>query len=90
MDKVRSIVSSIISYVVVTLYALLSLYPFLWMISSALKSNQEVLTSHSLIPSEIHFDIIINTWNHGHRYHAKAHAASGTGKFYRQSSDPGQ
>ena len=63
MDKLRSIVSSIISYVVVTLYALLSLYPFLWMISSALKSNQEVLSSHSLIPSEVHFDIIINTWN---------------------------
>src|SRR6266536_5440513 len=63
MDKLRGIISTTISYIVVTLYALLSLYPFLWMVSSALKSNQEVLSSHSLIPSEIHFDIIINTWN---------------------------
>jgi ABC-type glycerol-3-phosphate transport system permease component len=48
---------------VLTVYALLSVYPFLWMISSALKSNQEVLGSRSLIPQEVHFDIIINTWN---------------------------
>jgi multiple sugar transport system permease protein len=43
-------------------YAVLSIYPFLWMISSALKSNKEVLTSQSLIPVELRFDILANTW----------------------------
>jgi multiple sugar transport system permease protein len=63
MDKLRSTIGIAISYIVLTLYALLSLYPFLWMISSALKSNQEVLGSHSLIPEQIRFDIVVNTWN---------------------------
>ncbi|MDW8101189.1 MAG: carbohydrate ABC transporter permease, partial [Anaerolineae bacterium] len=48
---------------VLTSYLLLSLYPFLWMVSSALKSNREVLASRSLIPQEVRFDIIVNTWN---------------------------
>ncbi|MCL5995854.1 MAG: carbohydrate ABC transporter permease [Chloroflexi bacterium] len=63
MDKVRGYVSTVISYIVLTAYALLSLYPFLWMVSSALKSNREVLSSQSLIPQELHFDVIVNTWN---------------------------
>ena len=63
MDKLRGRIVLASSYIVLTLYALLSLYPFLWMISSALKSNQEVLASHSLIPSQVRFDIVINTWD---------------------------
>ena len=63
MTKLRDQITTAISYVLLTIYALLSLYPFLWMISSALKSNKEVLGSNSLIPSELHFEIIINTWN---------------------------
>jgi multiple sugar transport system permease protein len=62
-DKVRGYISATISYIIVTAYALLSLYPFLWMVSSALKSNREVLASHSLLPQEVHFDVIVNTWN---------------------------
>ena len=63
MVKTRGSIATIISYIFLTFYSLLSLYPFLWMVSSALKSNQEVLGSHSLIPNEVRFDIIINTWN---------------------------
>ncbi|MCL4504976.1 MAG: carbohydrate ABC transporter permease [Chloroflexi bacterium] len=63
MDKLRSRIALGSAYIVLTLYALLSLYPFLWMISSALKSNQEVLASKSLIPSQLHFEIIVNTWD---------------------------
>jgi ABC-type glycerol-3-phosphate transport system permease component len=33
------------------------------MISSALKSNREVLTSRSLIPNEILFSVVVDTWN---------------------------
>jgi multiple sugar transport system permease protein len=63
MDKLRKTSSTIISYFVLTCYAILSMYPFLWMISSSLKSNQEVLTNRSLIPIVPRFDIIVNTWN---------------------------
>jgi len=63
MDKARSAIAIVLSYIVLTAYAVLSVYPFLWMVSSALKSNQEVLGSRSLIPQEVRFDIIVNTWN---------------------------
>jgi ABC-type glycerol-3-phosphate transport system permease component len=63
LDKIRNAISAAISYIVLTAYALLSLYPFLWMVSSSLKSNQEVLSSQSLIPHEFHPEIIINTWD---------------------------
>jgi multiple sugar transport system permease protein len=49
-------------YVALFVYGVLSIYPFLWMISSALKSNKEVLISRSLIPVELRFDILVNTW----------------------------
>jgi ABC-type glycerol-3-phosphate transport system permease component len=63
MEKLRRYISTAVSYLVLTSYALISLYPFLWMISSALKSNREVLASRSLIPQEVRLDIIVNTWN---------------------------
>jgi ABC-type glycerol-3-phosphate transport system permease component len=63
MDKLRKAIPTVISYSILTAYAIMSMYPFLWMISSALKSNQEVLTNRSLIPYEIRWDIIIDTWN---------------------------
>lgn len=63
MGKTRRSFFIMITYLVLTGYALISLYPFLWMVSSALKSNSEVLTSNSLFPQEIRLDIIIDTWN---------------------------
>jgi multiple sugar transport system permease protein len=63
MQKTYKIVSAIAAYIVLTAYAALSTYPFLWMISSALKSNQEVLTNRSLIPNVIHWEIITDTWS---------------------------
>jgi multiple sugar transport system permease protein len=63
VSKLRDNLGTTLAYLVLIAYALLSLYPFLWMVSSALKSNQEVLGSQSLIPKEIHLDVIVNTWN---------------------------
>lgn len=50
-------------YATLTLYAAISTYPFLWMVSSSLKSNREVYSNKSLIPNELRFDILINSWN---------------------------
>jgi multiple sugar transport system permease protein len=63
MAKILKNIGAVFSYIVLTAYAALSTYPFLWMVSSALRSNQEVLTNKSLIPIHIRFDIIVDTWN---------------------------
>ncbi len=52
-----------ISYVCLLFYLAVSMYPFLWMISSALKDNTEALTSTSLIPKQVHLEILIDVWN---------------------------
>lgn len=62
MDRFRRRLGTATSYAVLIGYAILSLYPFLWMVSSSLKSNQEVLTSRSLIPLQVRFDILASTW----------------------------
>jgi multiple sugar transport system permease protein len=52
-----------LSYLALLVFLLISMYPFLWMVSSALKSNTEALTSVSLIPRQIQWDVISNVWN---------------------------
>lgn len=63
MKKLSSQVSKGISYLLLLIYLVISMYPFLWMISSALKDNTEALTSTSLIPRQIHLDVLIDVWN---------------------------
>lgn len=63
LGKFKRALPSAIAYVLLLGYALLSVYPFLWMVSSSIKSNREVLTSQSLIPTEVRFDILIKVWN---------------------------
>jgi ABC-type glycerol-3-phosphate transport system permease component len=53
----------LVSYGLLAFYTLLSIYPFLWMVSAAFKSNTEVYQSQSLIPSEVHIDTFVDTWN---------------------------
>ena len=53
----------ILTYVVLTAYALVSMYPFLWMVSASFKSNREVLRSISLLPEEIVWTNIPEAWN---------------------------
>jgi ABC-type glycerol-3-phosphate transport system permease component len=64
MAKIRNFVpSTLFYYMVLTAYTIISIYPFLWMVSSALKPNREVLRNKSLIPNEIMFNVFIDTWN---------------------------
>jgi len=64
--RVGKVAATIVSYAGLLFYLFICIYPFLWMISSALKSNQEVLTSNSLIPKQIHFEVLIDVWNRLH------------------------
>lgn len=43
-------------------YTILSVYPFLWMVSATMKDRIEVMTSSSLIPQNPNFTTLIDTW----------------------------
>ena len=53
----------ILVYIAIGLYILLSIYPFLWMVSAALKTSDEVYRSKSLMPENVSFNTLIETWN---------------------------
>jgi multiple sugar transport system permease protein len=55
-------ISALISYLSLMVYLAISMYPFLWMISSALKDNTEALTSTSLIPRQVHLEVLLDVW----------------------------
>ncbi|MDO4546759.1 MAG: carbohydrate ABC transporter permease [Clostridia bacterium] len=48
----RKIVARVILYALLTLFTFTMAFPFLWMMSSALKTKDEVMNSFSLIPNE--------------------------------------
>ncbi len=58
----RSRLLSILTYLVLILGALLSLVPFVWMISTSLKSIGEALGS-SFFPSQLHFENFLVAWD---------------------------
>ncbi|MET0136628.1 MAG: carbohydrate ABC transporter permease [Kibdelosporangium sp.] len=53
----------VIAYVVLGIYALISIYPFVWMISGAFKDSREVLQGGQLIPDRPTLDTFAQTWN---------------------------
>jgi multiple sugar transport system permease protein len=61
--KLQGLLPNAMSYILLIVYALICLYPFLWMVSASVKSNQEVLGSQSLIPQQLRLDILVSVWN---------------------------
>ncbi len=53
---------AVVSYIFIIAYTILSVYPFLWMVSATLKEPLEVVTSNSLIPQNPDFTTLIETW----------------------------
>ncbi|MBE1491693.1 carbohydrate ABC transporter permease [Plantactinospora soyae] len=47
-------------------YAVVSLYPFLWMVSAAFKTQQEVVAGGHLIPRDPTLSTLVDTWNRLH------------------------
>jgi multiple sugar transport system permease protein len=52
--------------VLLALYGLVSLYPFLWMVSAAFKNQIEVVRGGHLIPHHPTFHTLVSTWNELH------------------------
>ncbi|MBD0740511.1 carbohydrate ABC transporter permease [Streptomyces sp. CBMA29] len=55
--------------ILLTLYGLVSVYPFLWMVSAAFKDQAEVVRGGHLIPHHPTLDTLIHTWNQLHFFH---------------------
>jgi ABC-type glycerol-3-phosphate transport system permease component len=53
----------VIAYVLLGIYALISLYPFAWMVSGAFKDSTEVLRGGNLIPAHPTLDTFAKTWS---------------------------
>jgi ABC-type glycerol-3-phosphate transport system permease component len=68
--RIRAAVSRIgprlIIGILLGLYAVVSLYPFLWMVSAAFKNQIEVVRGGHLIPHQPTLHTLINTWNQLH------------------------
>ncbi|MFC6016492.1 carbohydrate ABC transporter permease [Plantactinospora solaniradicis] len=47
-------------------YAVVSLYPFLWMVSAAFKTQQEVIAGGHLVPRDPTLGTLVDTWNRLH------------------------
>jgi raffinose/stachyose/melibiose transport system permease protein len=58
----KKIISRSILYVLLAGIAFFWIYPFLWMISTAFKTNAEVIASLSLIPNELRLDNFVKAW----------------------------
>jgi multiple sugar transport system permease protein len=59
----RELTTSILYHVAVGAVGLLMLYPILWLVSSSLKSADQIWTTvYSLIPNEVHLENYSNGW----------------------------
>ncbi|HTJ35482.1 MAG TPA: carbohydrate ABC transporter permease [Dactylosporangium sp.] len=65
-ERVRAWAARIVVGALLLLYAAISLYPFLWMVSAAFKDEREVLEGGHLIPRHPTLQTIVNTWNELH------------------------
>lgn len=61
----RSLARVVVGLLLV-LYALVSLYPFLWMVSAAFKDQVEVISGGHLIPHHPTLQTLTDTWNELH------------------------
>jgi multiple sugar transport system permease protein len=63
---VRTVVVRALVGVLLLLYAAISLYPFLWMVSAAFKNQYEVVAGGHLIPHHPTLHTLAQTWNELH------------------------
>lgn len=55
--------SAIMRYVVLTLVAVVMLYPIIWLVGASFKENNEIFTSIGFIPKRLDFQAYIDGWN---------------------------
>ncbi|RZI48340.1 carbohydrate ABC transporter permease [Lactococcus kimchii] len=64
----RKRVNSALRYIILTVFAIIMIYPILWLIGATFKTNAEIFTSASFIPSRIDFTPYVKGWITGGDY----------------------
>ncbi|WP_333768109.1 carbohydrate ABC transporter permease [Streptomyces sp. IBSBF 2435] len=64
--RARRISARVLVGALLALYGVISIYPFLWMVSAAFKDQVEVVRGGHLIPHHPTFDTLADTWNQLH------------------------
>jgi multiple sugar transport system permease protein len=62
IDHARRAAGGLSAYLLLAVFALANVYPFLWMITGSLKPNNELLGNPSLIPNEWQTGVLLDTW----------------------------
>lgn len=62
----RVVTARVVVAVLLGGYAVVSLYPFLWMVSAAFKTQQEVIQGGHLVPHDPTLTTLVDTWNRLH------------------------
>lgn len=73
----KKMLSKMSSYIFLTVFGLIMIYPLLWMASSSLRSNAEIFSSVGIIPKEFIWDGFVKGWKGTGQYTF--------GKFYLNS-----
>jgi oligogalacturonide transport system permease protein len=55
-------------YIFLILLGIVMVYPLLWLIASSFKTNKEIFTSISIIPTSFIFDAYIDGWKGSGQY----------------------
>lgn len=61
-ERRRRLFSSSIRYIILTLVAIVMIYPILWLIGASFKTNAEIFTEIGFIPKRLDFTPYINGW----------------------------
>lgn len=58
----RNLISAVIRYGILTVVALIMIYPILWLVGATFKTNNEIFTTVNFIPNRIDFTPYIEGW----------------------------
>ncbi|GHH72954.1 sugar ABC transporter permease [Streptomyces sulfonofaciens] len=65
-ERTRRLLTRLVVGGLLALYGLVSIYPFLWMVSAAFKDRWEVVRGGHLVPARPTWETLIGTWNRLH------------------------
>jgi len=65
LSRTKRIISSLPKYIIILVFATISLTPLVWVWSSAFKTHMEIFTNPFALPSQPHVENLVKAWNVG-------------------------
>ncbi|MBP3198251.1 MAG: carbohydrate ABC transporter permease, partial [Butyrivibrio sp.] len=62
MDTKRKLYKRIVDYLIIAVIGMILLFPIIWMVSCAFKSNEEIFGSIKLLPKSFSFQYFVEGW----------------------------